>query len=103
MLYTDQWGPCRGLLQYTLAIVNHSDKHYVNGDCQTNGIDSFWGLFKRGYRGAYHQMSKKHLQGYVQECAFRINCKDQDLKDRFADRVQGTTDSPQLPHKQLIP
>jgi transposase-like protein len=101
-LYTDQWVGYRGLSQFAREVVNHSDKQYVVGDCHTNGIESFWALFKRGYHGVYHQMSKKHLQKYVDECAFRLNRKDQELKDRFADVVQGTTDNPQLPYKVLI-
>jgi hypothetical protein len=69
---------------------------FVEGNAHTNGIESFWALFKRGCHGVFRQMSKKHLQKYVDECAFRLNRKDQELKDRFADVVQGTTDNPQL-------
>jgi hypothetical protein len=39
-------------------------------------------------------MSKKHLRKYVDECAYRLNRKGQELKDRIADVVQDTTDSP---------
>jgi transposase-like protein len=95
-LYTDQWVAYRGLRQYIRAIVNHSAKEYVNGDCHTNGIESFWALFKRGYHGVYHQMSKKHLQKYVDECAFRLNRRANGMQDVFADVVASVTETAQL-------
>jgi transposase-like protein len=43
----------------------------------TNGIENFWAILKRMHYGTYHSMSEKHLQGYVDECAFRANhCGD---------------------------
>lgn len=56
--------------------VNHSKKKYVIGDTHTNTIESFWALFKRGYIGIYHYMSKKHLQRFINEFVYRINNKD---------------------------
>ena len=101
-LYTDQWVAYRGLHQYVRGIVNHSAKEYVVGDCHTNGIESFWALFKRGYHGVYHWMSAKHLQKYVDECAFRLNRKGNEMLEVFADVVKNATDGKQLPYKELI-
>ncbi len=44
----------------------------------TNGIESFWAAFKRGYHGTFHHISPKHLQRYVSEFATRHNlrCRD---------------------------
>ena len=104
-LYTDKWVAYRGLKAYfNHATVDHGAKEYVVGDCHTNGIESFWALFKRAYHGIYHQMSKKHLQKYVDECAFRLNLKSQEMgfSQVFAMTAQRAADGKQLPYKELI-
>jgi len=101
-LYTDMWVAYRGLsAMFKHAAVDHGAKEYVNGDCHTNGIESFWALFKRGYHGVYHQMSKKHLQRYVNEFTFRVNRRTKSMQTIFTEVLNNITDSPQLPYKQL--
>ena len=56
--------------------VNHSAKVYVSGDVHTNTIEGFWSLVKRGIGGVYHSVSAKHLQGYLNEYAWRYNHRD---------------------------
>ena len=53
--------------------VNHSEKVYVSGDVHTNTVEGFWSLTKRGIGGVYHAVSAKHLQGYLNEYAWRYN------------------------------
>jgi hypothetical protein len=63
---------------------------YVNGDIHTNSIEGFWALLKRGIVGQYHKVSRKHLQKYVNEFAFRYNHrKDADMFDRAMERAVG--------------
>ena len=101
-VYTDEHRGYNGLLGYFRTPVNHSVRVFVQGDAHTNGIESFWALFKRGYHGVYHWMSRKHLQKYVDECAFRLNRKGNEMLEVFSDVVQNATDAKQLPYKQLI-
>lgn len=53
--------------------VHHGTREYVRGDITTNTIESFWSLIKRGVYGTYHNVSKTHLQRYVDEFEFRYN------------------------------
>jgi transposase-like protein len=102
-LYTDKWVAYRGLkAMFNHATVDHGAKEYVNGDCHTNGIESFWALFKRGYHGIYHHMSRKHLHRYVNEFTFRLNRRTRSMQSVFSDVLNNVTDSPQLPYKTLI-
>ena len=93
MLHTDEWSAYKNLQNdFGRGIVHHSVKEFVSGDCHTNGIESFWALFKRGYHGVYHQMSKKHLQRYVNEFTFRITRKAWTMQNVFSEVVANATD-----------
>jgi transposase len=62
--------------KYTHKRINHSAKVYVDGDVHTQTIEGFFSLFKNGVRGVYHSVSKKWLQGYVNEYVWRYNHRD---------------------------
>jgi len=102
VLYTDQWVAYRGLREYKRRMVNHGAKEYVCGDCHTNGIESFWALFKRGYHGIYHQMSKKHLQRYVNEFAFRMNRSQESMQSKFSELVDRMSKGTSMSYQELI-
>jgi hypothetical protein len=53
--------------------VTHSAGEYVRGNVYNNNIENVWSHFKRGVRGVYRVASKKYLQAYVDEFAFRYN------------------------------
>ena len=78
-VYTDAHGGYKGLsYNYTHDSVKHSVGEYVRGQVHTNGIESFWAMLKRGYKGTYHHMSAKHLSRYITEFAGRHNVRDYD-------------------------
>ena len=74
-VYTDELAVYNvlGPAGYQHSRVCHSEKIYVSGDCHTNTIEGFWSLVKRGIGGVYHSVSKKHLQDYLSEYAWRYN------------------------------
>lgn len=72
-LCTDEHAAYQGIPKFHHRVVNHSAKQYVDGMAYTNGIESVWAVLKRGFYGVYHSFSKKHLQRYVDEFAYRLN------------------------------
>lgn len=73
----------RGLdADYDHHIVNHTKGEYVREDVHTNSIESVWALFKRQIVGTHHWVSKKHLQGYINEMTWRFNRRDQGEGER---------------------
>jgi len=102
-VYTDENVCYRGLhrMGFIHNSVRHQAKEYVVGACHTNGIESFWALFKRGYHGVYHYMSRKHLQRYVNEFAFRFNRKADGMQSVFSSVLGNIAKSSQLPYKTL--
>jgi transposase-like protein len=77
-IYTDEMSSYNPLAKrgYKHDRVNHSERVYVSGDVHTNTIEGFWSLLKRGVNGVYHSVSAKHLQGYLNEYAWRYNHRD---------------------------
>ena len=57
---------------YSHARINHAERVYVSGDVHTNTIEGFWSLVKRGSAASTIGVSK-HLQGYLNEYAWRYN------------------------------
>ena len=83
-VYTDEMKLYRRLPKfgYQHKRIRHHQRVYVSGDVHTNTIEGFWSLTKRGIGGVYHAVSKKHLQGYLNEYAWRYNHRD-DGKAQF--------------------
>ncbi len=88
-VFTDEHAGYRGLPNH--QTVKHSVGEYVDGMAHTNGIESFWSMLKRAYKGTYHKMSAKHLQRYVNEFAGRHNVRSRDTLDQMAAIARGFT------------
>lgn len=84
ILYTDEWYGYNDInSMYYHYSIDHSKKQYGYGRINTNTIEGFWTLLKRGYVGIYHYMSPKHLQSYVNEFVFRYNTRKISENSRF--------------------
>jgi len=99
-LYTDDLKSYKGINDFNHKTVKHSTGEYVDGMIHTNGIESFWSMFKRGYKGIYHKMSPKHLQRYVCEFAGRHNIREGDTIQQMALTV-GRMKGQHLTYRQL--
>jgi transposase-like protein len=80
--------------------IRHKDKIYVVGDVHTNTVESAFSLFKRGIMGAFHKVSLKHLQRYLNEFSFRFN--NRKAADLFGMTVRRMALAGNLPYAKLI-
>jgi transposase-like protein len=85
-IMTDEFNAYNGLDKHFNSHnrVDHSSKEYVRGNIHTQNIESFWAILKRGIFGIYHQVSKKHLDRYIDEFEFRFNSKHIKDIERFS-------------------
>jgi transposase-like protein len=101
-VFTDEHrGYARLSGSYDHHTVRHSVGEYVNGQAHTNGIESFWAMLKRGYKGTYHKMSAKHLARYVTEFAGRHNVRDLDTLAQMVALARGL-DGRRLRYDDLV-
>jgi transposase-like protein len=102
-IYTDDFLGYKNIKNhFNHGVVSHGKYEYVRGQIHSNSAESFWALFKRGYMGTYHSMSKKHLQRYVDEFVYRFN--RQFIEENggvFADMVRRVAKSDKLSYKNL--
>jgi transposase-like protein len=85
---TDGLPACRGVRKEGFAHEVHKNR-LLDGlfDTGTQTAHGFVALFKRGYVGAYHQMSEKYVQLYLNEYEFRHNHKnDQRILDALLEQ-----------------
>ena len=77
-VYTDELASYTMLVKlgYIHETVRHGSGQYVRGNAHTNTLEGFWSLVKRGINGAYHAVSPKYLQRYLDEYSFRYNFRD---------------------------
>lgn len=75
IIFTDDWVAYKPLSREYAghSVINHSAGVYVQGDIHTNTIEGFFGNLKTGMRGTYKQVSRKWLQSYLNEYAWRHN------------------------------
>ena len=100
-VYTDDALAYDRLVDYDHESVKHSVAEYVRGSVHTNGIESFWSMFKRAHKGTFHKISPKHLQRYVDEFVSRHNMREMDTLDQMA-LVTSKMDKSQLRYKDLV-
>ena len=85
-VYTDDASVYQNL-PYSHESVKHSVGEYVKDQAHTNGIESFWSMFKRAHKGTFHKISPKHLNRYVQEFTSKHNMREDDTLKQMQDTV----------------
>jgi len=80
--------------------IKHKEKIYVRGDVHTNTVESAFSLFKRGLNGAFHKLSLKHLQRYLNEFSYRFN--NRKAPDLFGMTVARMAKIGGMPYAKLV-
>lgn len=74
-----------GGLPYPRSICNHGKGQYKSVDgYSSNPIENHFTHLKRMWHGVYQWFSKKYVQSYLDEFAFRYNHRTLKLKDKFS-------------------
>ena len=80
--------------------VNHSAEEWVVGDVHTNSIESVWSLFKRSIIGAFHKVSAKHLDRYLEELEWRFNNRDN--RHIFRDTLKRIVNTDHVTYRTMV-
>ncbi len=74
IVLTDEWPAYNFVKREFLdhSLINHSVT-YVDGSTHTNTVEGFFGLMKPSMKGVYRKVSRKWLQGYLNEYAWRYS------------------------------
>lgn len=77
-IYTDEFALYEGLGREFAGHyqIKHRDSVYAQGHVHTQTIDGFFGNVKRGLSGVQHSVSRKWLENYVNEFAFKYSHRD---------------------------
>lgn len=62
--------------------VKHAKGEYSRGEVHSNTAECFNGLFKRSIQGAWHHISREHIQRYLDEQVFRWSNRKVDDGER---------------------
>ena len=86
-VHTDELGAYNALDadKYIHFVIRHKEKEYVRDNVYTNTIEGFWTSVKRMIMGIYHSISKKYLQRYINEAAWRYNTRELVGSDIFSE------------------
>jgi len=83
--------------------VNHRAEEWVRGDLReihTNSVESAWSLFKRSIVGSFHQISKKHMDAYLDEFEWRFNNRENPFL--FRDTLVKLLTASTMEYKELV-
>ena len=102
-IYTDEFPSYHGIgdrIGVPHDTVQHSADEWVMGDVHTNSVEGVWSLFKRSIMGAFHKISIKHLDRYLEELEWRFNNRDN--PHIFRDTLARIMDTESLTYRALV-
>lgn len=102
MIITDEWPAYLGIEDHDTdhETVNHRLKEWVRGHIHTNTIENVWSILNRSIIGAYHKVSAKHLDAYLDELEWRFNNRSNPFL--FRDTLQKLIGAENLEYRELV-
>jgi transposase-like protein len=99
---SDEWRAYIGIEDaFQHEVVRHNKKQYLSdAGFTTNALEGFWSHLKRTIFGIYHNVTRKHLQRYVDEISFRYNTRLLKQGERF--ELTMSRINTRLTYKQLV-
>lgn len=92
-IYTDELSSYLGIGDHDTRhqSVAHARDEWVLGDVHTNSVEGVWSLLKRSIMGAFHKVSVKHLNRYLEELEWRFNNRGNEFmfRDLLVRLVEG--------------
>ena len=88
VLVTDAYVGYKSMNKIIDHIAIDHQKLYSYRNVNTNSIESFWAIVKRGIMGQYHAVSARHLPNYIAEFVFKYNNRKDD--DMFVTLVRNS-------------
>ncbi len=100
-IFTDEWPGYEGIGDKDTRheTVNHSQEEYVRGEVHVNSIEGVWSLLKRSIIGAFHHVSIKHLEAYLDELEWRFSHRNNPFL--FRDTMRVLIKAENLEYKEL--
>ncbi len=92
IIVTDEYSGYNRLSDIIEHVKIDHQKMWSYKGINTNSIESFWAIIKRGITGQYHQVSPKYLPNYVAEFVFKYNNRHED--DMFETLVENSMKRP---------
>ena len=101
-IYTDELASYIGIEDENTRheTVRHRAEEWVVGDVHTNGIEGVWSLFKRSIIGAFHRVSEKHLDLYIEELEWRYSNRENE--HIFVDTLRKIVSTTPMTYADLI-
>lgn len=70
-------------------VVRHGKHEYARGPANTNTVEGYFSILKRGLVGTFHHVGEQHLMRYVHEFDFRYNHRQASDAERANAALRG--------------
>jgi len=91
-----------GCLMASHRTVAHGRRAFSDrAGAHVNTAEGFIGLFRRAVQGTWHWISRKHVEAYAAECAWRHNRRDAAAIDKLIEALSGLSAGP-LGYRELV-